>query len=143
MWFLPILWCNTHVGHHLQEELAKFGYRSERKAKKKLRVLPYFCKPIIWIWQFQKKRLKSWWLSCIFFSQKSFVWVWTGFFPFFSSQVTKTHQEFFFKVIWVLACIYIWNVQTRHKEYYKNIPFAEGIILSAARRRRCKYYFCN
>jgi hypothetical protein len=33
---------NTHVGHHLQEELAKFGYRTERKVKKKLRVLLYF-----------------------------------------------------------------------------------------------------
>ncbi len=30
--FLPILWC-SHNGNHPQEELAKFGYKSERKVE--------------------------------------------------------------------------------------------------------------
>jgi hypothetical protein len=38
--FLPILWC-SHTGNHPQEELAKFGYSSER-TEEKLRILLYF-----------------------------------------------------------------------------------------------------
>jgi hypothetical protein len=43
LFFLPILWC-SHPGIHPQEELAKFGYRSDRKVKKKIvRIFLYFC----------------------------------------------------------------------------------------------------
>jgi hypothetical protein len=38
--FLPILWC-SHTRDHPQEELAKFGYSSER-TEEKLRILLYF-----------------------------------------------------------------------------------------------------
>jgi hypothetical protein len=34
LFFLAILWRSHHTGNHPQEELAKFGYRSERKVKK-------------------------------------------------------------------------------------------------------------
>jgi hypothetical protein len=40
---LPILLC-SHPGNRPQEELAKFGYSSDRKVeKKRVRILLYFC----------------------------------------------------------------------------------------------------
>jgi hypothetical protein len=34
MLFVPLLGCSHHVGDHVQEDLAKFGYGSERKIEK-------------------------------------------------------------------------------------------------------------
>ncbi len=76
-----ILWC-SHTGYHSQEELAKFGYRSERKVEK--------CKnTAIFSWS-----VGIYWLNKViseknssetgdfgaFFSQNSFVWVVLNFF---------------------------------------------------------------
>jgi hypothetical protein len=90
--FLSILLCN-HTGNHPQEELAKFGYRSERKVKK-------FKNPAI-IWQpaagtycldmvilFFFNSSKSAHLDS-FFSQKCFLWVAVHFILFYLSRNGK------------------------------------------------------
>jgi hypothetical protein len=50
------------VGHHSQEDLAKFGYRSEESKKVLLIVLHFgdMVEPIVNIWRFQKQNLIMW-----------------------------------------------------------------------------------
>jgi hypothetical protein len=48
------------VGHYSQEDLAKFGYKSERKVKKSLRMalrVSDVVVPIVNIWRFEKSFL--------------------------------------------------------------------------------------
>jgi hypothetical protein len=66
-----ILWC-SHTGYHSQEELAKFGYRSERNVEKRKDTA-------IFSWPAgicclnkvisEKKFLRNWWFWCILFTK--------------------------------------------------------------------------
>jgi len=73
--FIFFLWCS----HHPQEELAKFGYMSERKVKENIRILAIlwrldgktYCSKYV---DFRKKKFLK--LNLVPFSpQKSLVWV--------------------------------------------------------------------
>jgi hypothetical protein len=70
------LWC-SHIGDHSQEELAKFGYRSERKAKTSFQILlqfGYLLEPIVWNMTISENKIHEiWGLSVEFFSPTKFL----------------------------------------------------------------------
>jgi hypothetical protein len=63
--FLSISWC-SHSGDHPQEELAKFGYKTERKIGKlweSCYILATCCNLLSIYGNFRKNSLEIWWLS--------------------------------------------------------------------------------
>jgi hypothetical protein len=83
--FVPLLWCSHHVGDHLQEDLAKFGYRSEREIEKIKKIPAIYIYILATFWNLLFKYddfrifffLRNLWLWHIqFFNTKNtFVWV--------------------------------------------------------------------
>jgi hypothetical protein len=110
----PILWCN-HIGDHPQEELARFGYRSERKVENLKNLVIDFgmcwnilCKN----GDFTIFSLKSGNFGALF-SQKSFAWVALYFLLLLSDKNLPQNQKKKKKTCKLSSqgCWAVWKVQ--------------------------------